>query len=190
MIPNVSIARVSVPRAGGPEIVVPLITVSSTTARLERRSDGSWKLPDAAAVQALASGLQEAYASVLANYAKIVPGVRGFAFWLVVGVTLVVIAAKLALTAAVLVATGDSAAYRGWRRLPAVLLPVRNPVVYLAAGAAIAAGLVSRSIANLPEWHQRDGAGPGRPGVAGVDRPCRSCSTRSPLRRFPASRSE
>ena len=35
---------------------------SDTTARLERRSDGSWKLPDAAAVQALGSGLQEAYA--------------------------------------------------------------------------------------------------------------------------------
>jgi hypothetical protein len=80
VIPKVSIDRATVPRTVGPEIVVPLITVVGTTARLERRSDGSWKLPDTAAVRALASGLQAAYTVMLANYAKIVPGVRGLRF--------------------------------------------------------------------------------------------------------------
>src|SRR5205814_121362 len=74
VIPNVSIARTSVPRTAGPAVVVPLITVSGANVRVERRSDGSWQLPDAAAVQVLASGLQEAYAVLLANYARIVPG--------------------------------------------------------------------------------------------------------------------
>jgi hypothetical protein len=35
------------------------------------------------------------------------------------------------------------------------VLPVRNPVVYLAAGAALAAGLVIAIYRRSPEWHQR-----------------------------------
>ena len=93
--------------------------------------------------------------TLLANYAKIVPGVRGFAFWLVVGVTVVVIAAKLALTAAVLWQRVISAVIAAGAGYLLYLLPVRNPVVYLAAGAAIAAGLVIAIYRKSPEWHQR-----------------------------------
>jgi hypothetical protein len=154
-IPNVSIARTSVPRTPDPEIVVPLVTVSGAAARLERRSDGSWKLPDAAQVQALASSLQEAYALLLANYAKIAPAVRAFAFWLVVVVTVAVIAGKLALTAAGLWLRVISAAIPAGAGYLLYLLAVRNPAVYLATGAAIAAGLVIAIYRKSPEWHQR-----------------------------------
>ena len=155
VIPNVLIARTSVPRAAGPAIVVSLITVSGADARVERRSDGSWKLPDAAAVQVLASGLQEAYAVLLANYARIAPGVRGFAFWLVIVVTLAVIAGKLALTAAGLWQRVISAAIAAGAGYLLYLMPVRNPVLYLVAGGAIAAGLVIAIYRKSPEWHQR-----------------------------------
>ena len=81
--------------------------------------------------------------------------VRGFAFWLLVGVTVVVIAAKLALTVAVLWQRVISAVIAAGAGYLLYLLPVSNPVVYLAAGAAIAAGLVIAIYRRSPEWHQR-----------------------------------
>jgi hypothetical protein len=155
VIPSVSLSPTSVPRSPDPEIVVPLITVGGASSRLERRSDGSWKLPDAARVQALASPLQQAYTSLLANYAKIAPAVRAFAFWLVVVVTVIVIAAKLALTPASLWRRVISAAIAAGAGYLLYSLAVRNPLVYLAAGAAIAAALAIAIYGKSPNWYQR-----------------------------------
>jgi hypothetical protein len=106
-------------------------------------------------VQALAFSLQEAYALSLANYAKIAPGIRAFAFWLIVVVTVVVIAAKLALTAAGLWLRVISAAITAGAGYLLYLLSVRNPVEYLATGGVIAAGLLIAIYRKSLERHQR-----------------------------------
>ena len=170
VIPNVSIARASVPRTAGPEIVVPLITVGGTAARLERRSDGSWKLPDAAAVQALASGLQEAYALLLANYAKIVPGVRAFAFWLVIVCDGRRDCRQAGADGGQPVAASDIRCHRGWRRLPAVLAAGAQPGGVSRRRRRHRRRIGNRDLSKIARVAPAHGTRPGRPGVAGVDR--------------------
>ena len=154
VVPYATVAHASVPRIPAPEVVIPLVTAGGAALRLERRADGSWKLPDAGAVRALASGLREVYSSLLAGYARAEAGVHAAAFWLVIIVTVAVAAKKLALTSADPMRRVISAAIPAAAGYLLYWLPVRNPVVYLAAGGAIAAGLVAAIYRHSPEWHQ------------------------------------
>ena len=170
VIPNVSIAHLSLPRTPDPDIGVSLVTVGGTAARLERRPDGTWRLPDAAAARVLASGLQEAYALLLTNYARI--RTRGSRVCVLAGDRCDGCGdcGQAGIDGGQPVAARDIRCHPSRRRLPAVLAGRTRPGGLLRRRRRHRGRIGDSHLSPIARMAPAFGAGPGGPGFADVDR--------------------